>query len=117
MAAQDIDEYLAGLDSSKRNTLQQVRESIRDVLPQAEECISYGMPAFRVRGKIIAGFAAFKNHLSYLPHSGSVLPALAEDLAGYERTTGSLHFPVDQALPPTLIDKLVTTRLQQLGLR
>lgn len=117
MAARDIDDYLAGLDESERVTLQQLRESILDVVPEAEECISYGMPAFRLQGQVVAGFAAFKNHLSYLPHSGSVLPAIGADLAGYEHTTGSLHFAVDQPLPRDLINKLVTMRLTQLGLR
>jgi uncharacterized protein YdhG (YjbR/CyaY superfamily) len=69
-------------------------------VPEAEEGISYGMPAFKVHGKTVAGFAAFTRHLSYLPHSGSVLPALEPDLAGYESTKGSLLFPIDQPLPP-----------------
>jgi uncharacterized protein YdhG (YjbR/CyaY superfamily) len=116
VAARDIDHYLAGLDEPKRSTLQQVRRSIREIIPDAQECISYGTPAFKIHGKTVAGFAAFKNHLSYLPHSGSVFPVIAEDLVGYERTTGSLHFAVDEPLPRTLIDKLVTTRLNQLGL-
>jgi uncharacterized protein YdhG (YjbR/CyaY superfamily) len=115
MAVRDIDSYLAGVDEPKRSTLQQLRRCVLDVIPDAEECISYGMPAFKVQGKTVAGFAAFKNHLSYLPHSGSVLPALAADLAGYEATKGSLHFPVDQPLPPALVTKLVTARLQELG--
>jgi uncharacterized protein YdhG (YjbR/CyaY superfamily) len=117
VAARDIDDYLAGLDESKRNTLQQVRQSIREVVPEAQECISYGTPAFKIQGKTVAGFAAFKNHLAYLPHSGSVFPVVAEDLVGYERTTGSLHFAIDQPLPLSLIDRLITTRLTQLGLR
>jgi uncharacterized protein YdhG (YjbR/CyaY superfamily) len=117
MAAADIDTYLADLDEPKRTTLQQLRQDILEVVPDAEECISYGMPAFKVRGKTVAGFAAFKNHLSYLPHSGSVLPALAADIADYDGTTGSLHFTVDQPLPNDLVTKLVTARLQQLGLR
>jgi uncharacterized protein YdhG (YjbR/CyaY superfamily) len=117
MTAADIDSYLADLDEPKRITLQQLRQDILEVVPNAEECISYGMPAFRVEGKIVAGFAAFKNHLSYLPHSGSVLPALAADIAGYEGTKGSLHFPVDRALPKSLVTKLVTTRLCELGLQ
>jgi uncharacterized protein YdhG (YjbR/CyaY superfamily) len=116
MAAHDIDSYLAGVGEPKRSTLQQLRQCVLDVIPDAEECISYGLPAFKVKGKTVAGFGAFKNHLSYLPHSGSVLPALAADLAGYEGTQGSLHFPVDQPLPPALVDKLVTTRLRELGL-
>lgn len=84
IAARDIDDYLAGLDETKRSTLQQLRRYIRDALPDIEECISYGMPAFKVDGKTVAGFAAFQNHLSHLPHSGSVLPALASELTGYE---------------------------------
>jgi uncharacterized protein YdhG (YjbR/CyaY superfamily) len=116
MAAADIDTYLADLDDEQRVTLEQVRRDILTVLPNAEECISYGMPAFKVRGKTVAGFAAFRNHLSYLPHSGSVLSALEPELADYEHTKGSLHFPIDQALPASLLNKLIATRLAQLGL-
>jgi hypothetical protein len=74
-----IDEYLATLDEPKRTTLASVRDTIMAILPEAERYISYGMPAFKLRGKTIAGFAAFKNHLSYLPHSGSVIPQLAKE--------------------------------------
>lgn len=116
MPATDIDAYLAGLAEPKQQTLRQLRSDIRALLPEAQECISYGMPAFKVQGKVIAGFAAFTTHLSYLPHSGSVLPALAEDLADYERTKSALHFPLDQSLPPELVRKLISTRLRQLGL-
>ena len=75
------------------------------------------MPAFKVEGKTVAGFAAFKNHLSYLPHSGSVLPALSEELAGYQGTESSLHFAVDQPLPSELVRKLIETRLRELDRR
>jgi len=115
MPARDIDSYLAGVGEPKRSTLQHLRQCVLDVIPDAVECISYGLPAFKVQGKAVAGFGAFKNHLSYLPHSGSVLPALTADLAGYDGTKGSLHFPVDQPLPPALVNKLVTTRLRELG--
>ena len=90
MSSREIDQYLAALDEPKRSTLETLRQSILEVVPEAEQCISYGMPAFKIQGKTVAGFAAFKRHLSYLPHSGSVLPALGEDLAGYEQTKGSL---------------------------
>jgi uncharacterized protein YdhG (YjbR/CyaY superfamily) len=113
----DIDSYLAAVDEPKRTTLEELRRNILAVLPNAEECISYSMPAFKVEGKVVAGFAAFKNHLSYLPHSGSTLPALKTDLAGYEHTNSSLHFPIDQTLPPVLVSKLITTRLAELGLQ
>src|ERR1035437_5691275 len=113
MPARDIDSYLAGVGEPKRGTLQQLREGVLEGIPAAEECISYGLPAFKVQGKTVAGFGAFKNHLSYLPHSGSVLPALVADLAGFEGTKGSLHFPVDKPLPLVLVNKLVTTRLDR----
>ena len=116
MSERDIDTYLAGLDEPKRSTLEALRQSILEVVPGAEQCISYGMPAFRVHGKVVAGFAAFKQHLSYLPHSGSVLPALSDELAGYEMTKSSLHFPIDEPLPKRLVKKLVTARLEQLGI-
>jgi uncharacterized protein YdhG (YjbR/CyaY superfamily) len=116
MAAPDIDSYLADVDAPKRSTLEQLRRDIVAVLPDAEECISYGMPAFRIHRKIVAGFSAFKDHLSYLPHSGSVLAALESDLSDYEHTKSSLHFPIDQPLPASLVAKLINTRLAQLGL-
>ena len=87
--------------------------SILDVIPEAEQCISYGLPAFRVQGKVIAGFGAFKNHLSYLPHSGSIFPVLGDELAKYKTSSGALQFPVDATLPKALVKKLVTTRLRQ----
>jgi uncharacterized protein YdhG (YjbR/CyaY superfamily) len=77
------------------------------------EVISYGMPAFRLNGKVIAGFAAFKTHLAYLPHSGSVFEALRDDLALYAWTDGSLHFPIDKPLPKALVKKLIAVRLSQ----
>jgi uncharacterized protein YdhG (YjbR/CyaY superfamily) len=113
MTAREIDEYLASLDEPKRSTLAQLRDTIMEIVPDAEQGISYGMPAFKLRGKTIAGFAAFKNHLSYLPHSGSVIPELTEETAGYTSTKGSLHFPVDEPLPKPLVRKLLKVRMAQ----
>lgn len=116
MAAADIDGYLRGLNEPHRSTLDEVRRRILRVVPDAEQTISYSMPAFKVGGKTVAGLGAFKDHLSYLPHSGSVLPALAEDLTGYDRTKSALHFPVDNPLPQRLIQKLLNVRMRQAGL-
>lgn len=116
MAEDEIDRYLEGLDEPKRSTLETLRRSILEVVPTAEQCISYGMPAFKVEGKTVAGFAAFKNHLSYMPHSGSVLSTLAEDTDGYETSKGTLKFAVDGPLPTDLVRKLVDARLRELGL-
>ena len=116
MAGSDIDRYLTGLDEPKRSTLEQLRRDVLAVLPDAQECLSYGVPGFKVKGKTIAGFAAFKNHLSYLPHSGSVLPALADELAEYKGTRSSLHFAVDQPLPSGLVRTLIVARMRELGM-
>jgi uncharacterized protein YdhG (YjbR/CyaY superfamily) len=113
MARSAIDDYLDSLDEPKRSTLAQLRETIMAIVPDAEQCISYGMPAFKLRGKTIAGFAAFKNHQSYLPHSGSVIPRLVKETEGYTSTRGSLHFPVDRPLPKALVKKLLSTRMAE----
>jgi len=113
VSKQEIDRYLCALDEPKRSTLAQLRDTIVAIVPDAEQCISYGMPAFKLRGKTVCGFAAFKSHLSYLPHSGSVIAKLAEETEGYTKTKGSLHFPVDQPLPPSLVRKLLDVRMAE----
>ncbi len=109
----EIDGYLRGVEEPKRSTLEALRRTILDVIPDAEQGMSYGMPAFRSQGRTVAGFAAFKDHLSYLPHSGTVLRQLADDLAGYTMTKGSLHFPVDRPLPKAVVKKLIAARLSE----
>ncbi len=111
----EVDAYIAALDEPKRSTLEALRRTILEVAPDAEQVISYKVPAFKVGGKTIAGFAAFKNHLSYLPFSGSVLPRLASDLTGYSGTKSALHFAIDEPLPKPLVKKLIAARLAELG--
>ena len=113
VSSHEIDKYLAGLEEPKRSTLQQLRRTILEVVPEAEQGISYQVPSFRVDGKVIAGFAAFKNHLSYLPHSGSVFPVLRDELANYKTSTGALRFPIDTSLPKSLVEQLIRVRLAQ----
>ncbi len=115
MSAREIDEYLAALDEPKRGTLERLRRTILDVVPDADQCIYYGVPAFKLNGTAVAGFAAFKNHLSYFPHSGSVLHEMLDDLAGYTTSKGALQFPIDTPLPETVVSKLIGARLRQLG--
>jgi uncharacterized protein YdhG (YjbR/CyaY superfamily) len=112
-----VDEYLRRVEEPKRGTLQTLRSAILEIVPEAEEVISYGLPAFRVRGHTVAGFAAFKDHLSYLPFSGSVLAKLGDELAGYTMTRSSLHFPVDRPLARALVAKLIEVRLAETGRR
>ena len=113
MSAQEVDSYLRDIDEPKRSTLQALRRTILEIVPEAEQVISYRVPAFRVRGKTVAGFAAFKNHLSYLPFSCSVLSELADELDGYTMTKSALHFAVDRPLPKTLVKKLIAVRLEE----
>ena len=87
--------------------------TILEIVPEAEQVISYRVPAFRVEGMTFAGFAAFRDHLSYLPFSGSVLSQLTDELQGYTMTKSALHFAVDQSLPKTLVKKLIAVRLAE----
>ncbi len=116
MPREEIDRYVEALDEPKRSTLQALRKSILEVVPDAEQGLSYGMPAFKVQGKTVAGFAAFKGHLSYLPHSGLVLAELGDAVAGYETSKGSLKFAIDTPLSKRLVRLLVRTRMRELGL-
>jgi len=115
VSAAEIDEYLCDVDEAKRQTLQTLRDTILEVLPDAEQGMSYRVPAFRIGGKVVAGFATFKNHLSYLPFSGFVLASLADELREYTMTKSALHFPVDRPLPKTLVRKLIAVRLEEIG--
>jgi uncharacterized protein YdhG (YjbR/CyaY superfamily) len=116
ISRENVDGYLAALDEPKRSTLVKLRESILEVVPNAEQCLSYRVPAYKVHGRTVAGFAAFTDHLSYLPHSGSVLAQLDDEVAGYETSKGSLKFAVDKSLPKRLVKKLITTRMRELEL-
>ena len=82
--------YLRRLEEAKRSTLQALRRTILEIVPEAEQVISYRVPALRVDGKVVAGFAAFKDQLSYLPFSSSVLGKLADELHGYTRIKSAL---------------------------
>ncbi len=111
MSAREVDEYLSAVEEPNRGTLESLRRTILEIVPDAEQVISYRVPAFRVNGETIAGFAAFKNHLSYLPFSGSVLGQLADELDGYTMTKSSLHFTPEHPLPGALVRKLIAARL------
>jgi uncharacterized protein YdhG (YjbR/CyaY superfamily) len=114
VSAEEVDEYLRGVDEPKRRTLQALRRTILEIVPDADEVISYGVPAFRVSDNTVAGFAAFKDHLSYLPFSGSVLGPLTDELKGYTMTKSSLHFPADRPLSKSVVRKLIAVRLREL---
>jgi uncharacterized protein YdhG (YjbR/CyaY superfamily) len=114
----EVDAYLNSLEPLKRQTLEVVRSSILEVLPSAEQTIYYGMPAFVVEGKAFAGFAAFKNHLSWIPYSGHVIDKLTTEIAPYSlgESKGVFKFAVDKPLPVEVIRALIRVRaLEALG--
>jgi uncharacterized protein YdhG (YjbR/CyaY superfamily) len=110
-----VDEYLAAAPEPQRTTLMALRAMLASLLPQAVEGISYGVPAFLVEGKPVAGYANAKRHCSYFPHSGAVLERVEPELLeGYDWSKGTLRFPVDQPPDQTLVRRLVEIRLAML---
>lgn len=116
MSSNPIDDYLEAVPEPGRATLRLLRARLRELLPDAVEAMSYNAPALKLDGKAVAGFFAAKGHLTYLPHSGSVLESLAERLQGYTYQKGSLRFAPDSPLPDELLTALVDARLAELGL-
>jgi uncharacterized protein YdhG (YjbR/CyaY superfamily) len=114
MSTADVDMYLASIPEPKKSSLEEMRRRILAIIPDAEQKISYGMPAFAIGGKVVAGFASFKNHLAYLPHSGRVFDKLERELAGFVRTAGSLHVPIDQPLSSELLAALIEAKMRVL---
>jgi uncharacterized protein YdhG (YjbR/CyaY superfamily) len=96
-----------------RQTMLLLRERILEIVPNAEEVISYGMPAFKVKENIVAGIMAAKNHVGYYPFSGSVLHLFPKELAKYRSTKSAIHVPIGEALPKVLISKLIKARISQ----
>lgn len=109
-----IDNYLALMNGEKRAALEKLRQTIRSIIPRAEECISYGIPAFRLDGVVVAGFSATTKGCSYFPFSGSTLATLADELADYDQTKSALHFDPENGLPASLVRKLIKARVAEM---
>jgi uncharacterized protein YdhG (YjbR/CyaY superfamily) len=111
-----IDEYLAPLSPEKRAALVQLRRDIKSAASEAEECISYGMPAFRVGERTLVYFGASKNHCSFYPGALPVETHKA-DLKSYGTSKGTIRFPAESPLPSPLVRKLVETRIAEYAAR
>ena len=106
-----IDEYLAGVAEPALGTLQKIRAVIRSVVPpEATEAISYGMPAFKYKGSLVA-FAAFSDHCSFFPMNAHLVEIFKSDLKNYSTSKGTIRFPLDKPLPAGLVKKLVKARI------
>lgn len=106
-----VDEYIRAFPPDIRALLEKMRETIRDAAPGAEETISYGMPAFRLRG-ILVYFAAFKNHIGFFPTASGVA-AFEDELSSYIHAKGSIRFPIDKPIPYDLVRKIVKFRVEE----
>jgi uncharacterized protein YdhG (YjbR/CyaY superfamily) len=111
---QTIEEYLARLSPEKRAALNKLRRTIHVAFPRAEECISYGIPAFRLDGRVVAWFAA-AHHLSFFP--GGVLEPFEAELTDYETSKGTIRFQPDHPLPTALVRKLIKARIARAAAR
>lgn len=107
-----IDEYLAPLSAEKRAALQALRRAIHAAAPGVEECISYQMPAFRLDGRVLVWFGAAAGHCAFYPGAHPIA-ALAEELAAYDTSKGTIRFPPDRPLPAALVRKIVKLRIAE----
>lgn len=107
----DIDSYIALQPAGVQALLQQVREAIHEAAPDANEVISYGMPAFSQHG-VLVYFAAFKNHIGFYP-TASGIKAFEQELAGYVWSKGAIQFPLDRPMPLNLIARIVAFRVNE----
>jgi uncharacterized protein YdhG (YjbR/CyaY superfamily) len=109
-----IDDYVATLDDDARRTLEAVRASIKRAAPKAEETISYGFPAFRLNGKLLACFRGARAHCSYYPMSGRIVAANRAALGDYETSAGTIRFPIGTPLPARIVRLLVKARIAEM---
>jgi uncharacterized protein YdhG (YjbR/CyaY superfamily) len=107
-----IDEYLAALSDDKRAALEKLRKTIKAAAPEAEECISYQIPAFRLNGMLV-GFGATTNHCAFYPMSSSTVEAHKDELRDYDTSKGTIRFQADKPLPVALVRKLVKVRIAE----
>lgn len=111
-----IDDYLAPLSADKRAALEKLRRAIHSTAPEAEECISYQIPSFRLDRRLLVSFGAAANHCSFYPGAHPI-EAHAADLKAYDTSKGTIRFPADRPLPASLVRKLVRTRIAEYARR
>ncbi len=115
MTSSQVDEYLSGLPADRRAALERLRGIITDAFPGAEECISYRMPAFRLRGRVLVAYAARQGHCAFYPMSSGIVEAFREELGGFETSKGTIRFQPDNPLPLDLVVRMVEARVLENG--
>jgi uncharacterized protein YdhG (YjbR/CyaY superfamily) len=107
-----IDEYLAGISDDKRAALEKLRKTIKAAAPKAEECISYGLAAFRQNGMLVA-FGATANHCAFYPMSSTTVETYKDELKDYDTSKGTIRFQAHKPLPVALVRKMVKARIAE----
>ena len=110
-----IDEYLAGANAEQRAILGKLRRTILAAAPKAEECISYGLAAFRLNGRLLVALGAWANHCALYPMSAKTLKGFQDELNGFETSKGTIRFTPEKPLPASLVKKLVKARIAENG--
>jgi uncharacterized protein YdhG (YjbR/CyaY superfamily) len=108
-----IDEYVTRVTVDQRAALEKLRQTIRAAAPEAEECISYGIPAFRLNGHSLVFFGAWANHCSFYPGSSATLKKFQNELKDFQTSKGTLRFSPDRPLPVALVKKMVKARMAE----
>jgi len=106
-----VKKFYTSASSPHRETMLEMRSRILEIIPNADEVVSYGMPAFKVDGTVVAGLLANKSHVGYYPFSGSILKLFPEELAKYKTTLSAIHVPIDKPLTKGLLKKLIKARI------
>ena len=106
-----MDEYINTFPEDVRTILNELRQTIREAAPEAEETINYQMPTFKLNGNLVH-FAAFQNHIGFYP-TPTGIEAFKKELSGYKGAKGSVQFPIDQPLPLSLIRRIVEYRVKE----
>ena len=107
------EEYLAALPDDKRAALEKLRQTIRETAPNAEECISYQLPAFRLNGRMLVAYGATAQHCALYLMSSSILSTHHEELKAFKTSKGTVRFQTDKPLPTDLVRKLVMARIAE----
>ncbi len=108
-----IDEYLAAVSADQRIALEKLRQTIRTAAPQAEGCISYGLAAFRLHGRMLVGLGATAKHCAFYLMSSSTVDVFEDELKNYDTSKGTIRFAAGKPLPATLVRKLVKARIAE----
>jgi uncharacterized protein YdhG (YjbR/CyaY superfamily) len=109
----NIDEYIDGFPQGTQNALEQIRMTIKNLVPEAEETISYGMPTFKLNGQYLIYFAGYKKHIGLYPVPGNNKTFDIEFSAFKTSGKGTIQFPLDKPMPTTLIKKVVRFRMAE----